>query len=237
MKIPLIIIVLLFPLSVFAKDKTYEDFKNVTYIRNYDGDTITVSIKGIHRLFGEEISIRIRGIDTPEIRSRCKTGKGKENEKSKARTAKRLVANLLKNAKRIDLKNTSRGKYFRIVADVIADGKNIAQVLIKNKLAVTYDGGTKTEDWCSNSVHAEAAIDCSIQNRYGLSSPKLPPMPKGFQWKQRDSDGLYIRALTVVRDQRSVQCLELYLEEFPNSERKNEAQKLIFEFQEYIEQQ
>jgi micrococcal nuclease len=58
-----------------------------------------------------------------------------------------LVNSLLKNAKVIELKNMKRGKYFRIVADVYYDGKNLAEILIKNKLAVKYDGGTKTKDW------------------------------------------------------------------------------------------
>ena len=40
-----------------------------------------------------------------------------------------------------------RGKYFRIVADVYYDGKSLADVLLKNNLAVRYDGETKTKDW------------------------------------------------------------------------------------------
>jgi micrococcal nuclease len=39
------------------------------------------------------------------------------------------------------------GKYFRLVADVYYDGKKLADILIKNKLAVEYDGGTKAKDW------------------------------------------------------------------------------------------
>jgi len=42
-----------------------------------------------------------------------------------------------------------RGKYFRIVADVSIDGKSLAKSLINAKLAVIYDGGKKTKDWCN----------------------------------------------------------------------------------------
>lgn len=38
----------------------------------YDGDTFRANIKGLHSLIGERISIRVAGIDTPEIRGKCK---------------------------------------------------------------------------------------------------------------------------------------------------------------------
>ena len=59
-----------------------------------------------------------------------------------------MVTDILKDAERINLKNMERGKYFRIVADVYADGENIADILIESGMAVRYDGGTKTKDWC-----------------------------------------------------------------------------------------
>jgi endonuclease YncB( thermonuclease family) len=118
------------------------DFNNVKYIRNYDGDTITFNIKNVHPLLGEEINIRIKGIDTPEIRAKC------DNEKILALKAKLFVEDLCINAKRISLKNAERGKYFRIVADVYIDKINIGKLLLNNKIAVPYDGGTKINFWC-----------------------------------------------------------------------------------------
>jgi len=41
-----------------------------------------------------------------------------------------------------------RGKYFRIVGRLIADGVDISDLLIQKQLAVPYDGGTKVKDWC-----------------------------------------------------------------------------------------
>ncbi|MBK7844497.1 MAG: thermonuclease family protein [Bdellovibrionales bacterium] len=119
-------------------------FRCVKYIKNYDGDTVTVEIPDIHPLLGKNISVRILGIDTPE-----KNGT-KPCEKAKARDARRLVENLMKQAKRIDLKNIDRDKYFRILADVWVDNKSISEVLIKNKLAYPYDGGRKPTSisWC-----------------------------------------------------------------------------------------
>ncbi len=60
-----------------------------------------------------------------------------------------FVGDILSNAKKIELHNIQRGKYFRIVADVIADGISIKSELIKSKLAYSYDGRTKRKiDWC-----------------------------------------------------------------------------------------
>ena len=44
--------------------------------------------------------------------------------------------------------NMMRGKYFRIVADVYADGENLAEALIDTGIAVRYDGGKKNNSWC-----------------------------------------------------------------------------------------
>lgn len=108
----------------------------------YDGDTFRVNIKGMHSLIGERISIRISGIDTPEIRTKC------AKEKALAQQAKKLTVSLLRSAKVIELRNVKRGKYFRIIADVYADNKNISEILISSGLAVAYHGGTKSENWC-----------------------------------------------------------------------------------------
>jgi len=41
-----------------------------------------------------------------------------------------------------------RGKYFRIVGRLKADGVDISELLLQEGLAVAYDGDTKTKDWC-----------------------------------------------------------------------------------------
>ena len=48
----------------------------------YDGDTFRATIDGWHPLIGERISIRVNGVDTPEMRGKC------EQEKLLARKAK-----------------------------------------------------------------------------------------------------------------------------------------------------
>lgn len=118
-------------------EKNYGDINNVEYVRNYDGDTITVNITGVHDIIGNEISVRVRGLDTPEIRGKC------EDEKILAKESKYFVGELLSKSKKINLLNIARGKYFRIVADVQYDDKNLTDTLIEEGYAVPYDGGTK----------------------------------------------------------------------------------------------
>jgi micrococcal nuclease len=139
-KIVLFVLSLTVAVSVFASQTNYGNIE-AKFVRNYDGDTITVNIQSYPPIVGKKISIRVNGIDTPEMRGKS------PKEKQLARTAKKLVSSLLKNAETIELKNMKRGKYFRIVADVYYDGKSLNEVLLKNKLAVPYYGGTKTKDW------------------------------------------------------------------------------------------
>ena len=108
----------------------------------YDGDTFRANIKDYPAIVGHRISIRVRGIDAPEIKGKC------ELEKLLARKAKQQTVFMLRGAKKIELKNISRGKYFRLIADVYVDDVLLSEILISSKLAVPYDGRTKTKDWC-----------------------------------------------------------------------------------------
>lgn len=141
-----ILLSVFFANPLFAGDCDHDatTFRCVKYLKNYDADTITFDIPNVHPLIGKKVSIRVLHIDTPEIKGKLPC------EKDAARTAKRLIENLLKNAKRIDLENADRDKYFRILADVFVDGKNLKDLLLKNKLAYPYEGKNKMKiDWCA----------------------------------------------------------------------------------------
>jgi len=102
----------------------------------YDGDTFRGDIKGYPPIIGRSISIRIYGIDAPEIRSK------KPSEKLKARAAKKLLTSLLSN-RRVTLVDMQRDKYFRILAKVYADSIDVADSLVRANLARPYFGGSK----------------------------------------------------------------------------------------------
>jgi micrococcal nuclease len=127
-------------------DITIEDTVEFTFpikggrvIKCYDADTITIASKlpydasPMYRL-----SVRLNGIDTPEIK-----GKGvSDEEKEVAKQARDFVSNLVLN-KYVRLENIESEKYGRILADVYIGNIHLNDVLLKERYAVKYDGGTK----------------------------------------------------------------------------------------------
>jgi endonuclease YncB( thermonuclease family) len=107
----------------------------------YDGDTFRVNIDSLPPIVGKNIAIRVNGVDTPEIRGKC------QYEKDLALKARDFVRAKLSNAKEIKLTNLQRGKYFRVVANVLVDGVSLEQELLDNKLAYEYSGSKKLS-WC-----------------------------------------------------------------------------------------
>ena len=131
------------PLAALA-EKTYGSVTIAEVTSIYDGDTFRANIPEYPPIIGQHMGIRINGVDTPEMRGKC------EQEKALARKAKHYTVSILRNAKTTELRNMQRGKYFRILADVYADGQNVGEGLVREGLAVHYDGGKKVKDWCSN---------------------------------------------------------------------------------------
>lgn len=125
---------------------TATEFNCVEFIYNYDGDTINVRVPDVHPLIGEKISVRVAGVDTPELVS------DDPCERVVARVSRNFVRSMLSSASRIDLNDLRRDKYFRILADVTADGESVSQALLVHGLALPYDGGAKVRvDWCERA--------------------------------------------------------------------------------------
>lgn len=104
----------------------------------YDGDTFTAYIDQAPP-YMRQMPVRIRGIDTPEINGKC------EQEKRLAIESREFLKSKLVGV--ITLKNIQRDKYFRLLADVEADGLSISDEIIKYKKGRKYDG-RKREGWC-----------------------------------------------------------------------------------------
>ena len=112
-------------------------------IKVYDGDTITVASRlpfdtsPIYRF-----SVRLRSIDSPEIRSESK------KECVLAIKSRDALSNLI-NGKIIELRNHGKEKYGRLLADVYYNDIHINKWMLDNKYAVKYDGGKKIRgcDW------------------------------------------------------------------------------------------
>lgn len=119
--------------------RTYGSLTVSKVCRVHDGDTFIVDISGVHPLIGSEISVRIHKIDTPEITDK------REDVKKLALQARDYVKERLSQSTVIELHNISRDKYFRILADVSVDGRDLAQELLELGLAKAYDGREKPQ--------------------------------------------------------------------------------------------
>ena len=113
----------------------------------YDGDTLTVQVPYIPDVFGKDLSVRIAGIDTPEMRSTCATKEQRDHEKALAIRARDVVIAMVASGHRVTLTNLDRDKYFRMLASVYVDGRSVSDELIAQGLAVPYSGDTKI-GWC-----------------------------------------------------------------------------------------
>ena len=106
-------------------------------IKVYDGDTITIAstlpYKG-SRIY--RFSVRLNGIDTPEMKTKD------ASEKAIAEKAQKTLSDMILG-QWVTLKNTDNDKYGRLLADVWFQGTNMNQWMLDNRLAVPYDGGTK----------------------------------------------------------------------------------------------
>jgi len=129
-------------LSISANAKPQYGSLSVSKVNSvYDGDTFRVDIDVLPPIIGKNIPIRVNGVDTPEIRGKC------QYENNLALEARDFVRDKLSNAKEIKLTNLQRGKYFRVVANVMVDGVSLERELLDNKLAYEYYGGKKL-NWC-----------------------------------------------------------------------------------------
>lgn len=118
-------------------------FQAVQPTRVYDGDTFKVNLPGRDDVFGKDISIRIRGIDAPEIKS------DRECERKAALASKEALSSFL-GGKRIDLNRCKRDQYFRLDCDVILFGQkeqDAAAYQLAKGHAVPYTGKTKRKPW------------------------------------------------------------------------------------------
>lgn len=106
-----------------------------------DGDTLSVRLRV---WIGQEIetSVRLAGIDAPELRGKC------EREKRLARAARAELARMLESGA-VTLTNIRLEKYAgRVLAEVKGpDGADPAQRLLDLGLARPY-GGEKRKSWC-----------------------------------------------------------------------------------------
>ena len=115
--------------------------------RVVDGDTVDVDIDLGFGVWLHKERVRIYGIDTPESRTRDL------EEKRYGLAAKEFVKQFVKGDKR-NIKSTiilrtqkydAKGKFGRILGDIIVDGASMSETMIKEHHAVPYYGQSKEE--------------------------------------------------------------------------------------------
>lgn len=112
------------------------DVKFGKVIKVYDGDSITIAAQPYDNYPMYRFSVRLNGIDTPELRT------SSENEKKHAKIARDALHDKIFD-KIVTLKNVESEKYGRLLADVYLEDENINQWLISSNYAIQYDGGKK----------------------------------------------------------------------------------------------
>ena len=108
-----------------ADDSTLE---HVRYHLCSDGDTCTFTVQDAPPILGQELNVRLRNVEAPEIKgSKC------EQEKADAHVSRNALNTLLMKATRIDLHHVGRdsSSTFRYLADVIVDGTNVTETLLE----------------------------------------------------------------------------------------------------------
>lgn len=111
-------------------------------VQVYDGDTFTLATY----LFGDfyRFSVRLYGIDTPEIKTKD------SKMKSRGVLARDALRELIMN-KTVELKNVEYEKYGRLMAHVYVDGLNVNEWMIQQGHGIVYTGGKKVipSEWTS----------------------------------------------------------------------------------------
>jgi micrococcal nuclease len=107
-------------------------------IRVYDGDTITIAsrVPGLYNSPIYKFSIRLNGIDAPEM-----TGKDADEKEIAIKARDALTAKIL--GREIRLENIQTEKYGRLLTDIYFGNTHINKWMIEERYAVVYDGGKK----------------------------------------------------------------------------------------------
>lgn len=140
-----ILILCAFVSQASARPPEYLEYY-ASVVKVIDGDTIRAKVK-IWPKLTELATIRVRGIDTPEMRPRC------PREKELAILARDYVRGLLKPGAIIKVQNIKLGKYAgRVVANILIQDTggrwvDLSEAMIAANYARPYFGG-KRKGWC-----------------------------------------------------------------------------------------
>mgnify|MGYP001432904226 FL=1 len=126
--------------------------------RVVDGDTVDVMLDlGFDILYN--CRVRLFGIDTPESRTR------NLDEKARGKMASAFLKEAIDNGTKVVIQTKlkdSRGKFGRVLGNVVVDGKNINQSMIENYHAAAYFGQNKEAIEAVHSANRTRLIELGL---------------------------------------------------------------------------
>jgi len=126
--------------------------------RVVDGDTIDVVLDlGFDILYKSRV--RLYGIDTPESRTR------NLDEKARGKMASAFLKEAIENGTKVVIQTKlkdSKGKFGRVLGDVVVDGVNINQLMIDNFHAAAYFGQSKEAIEAVHSANRTRLIELGL---------------------------------------------------------------------------
>lgn len=129
---------------LLAATASAHNVKPAKVLRVIDGDTVEISADWIIPPLDPKLSLRVLGIDTPEKGFLAKCGREIElGLKATEYTTAAIAA-----AKKIRVDIQGWDKYGgRVLGELYLDGQPLSKLLIKEGLAVKYNGRAK-KSWC-----------------------------------------------------------------------------------------
>lgn len=113
--------------------------------RIIDGDTLDILIPrdtpgwNFHR-------VRLAGLNTPELSSRCPDLSSRGKERVLARQAKSFVENLISGT--VTLERIGKDSFNRPLVEAWDNGESLNAALLDNGIALPYVKGTRGQQWC-----------------------------------------------------------------------------------------
>ena len=123
-------------------------------INVYDGDTIHIAgfVLNNPQLF--KFSVRLNGIDCPEMKS----GKSPDKTEHAVAVMAKIFLSETIGGNIVTLQNVGLDKYGRLLADVYFQGRHLNTEMVDKRLAVRYDGGTKIVPVCWEKYNENGTI-------------------------------------------------------------------------------
>ena len=129
----------------------------VDIVKVVDGDTVDVDIDLGFGMTYKKQRVRMKGIDTPESRTRDLV------EKKFGLASKEFLKSQLKDQK-IELVSHDKGKFGRILGELFVGGSaySINKIMIDNHYAVLYDGQSKEDIEANHLLNRERLTESGL---------------------------------------------------------------------------